>query len=53
MSTIPENLNEVELDKTLNYFKEMGFSDKYVEQLERDLSLGSADYVRSILDNIV
>ena len=52
MSTIPENLNQAELEKTVNYFKDMGFSDKYVEQLERDLSLGRADYVRSILDNI-
>lgn len=52
MSTIPENLNQAELEKTLSYFKDMGFSDKYVEQLERDLALDCADYVRSILDNI-
>lgn len=52
MPTIPENLNQADLEKTLSYFKEMGFSDKYVEQLARDLALGRAHYVKSILDNI-
>ena len=52
MSIKPETLNEAELEKALGYFKEMGFSDKYVEQLERDLARGRADYVRKLLDNI-
>ena len=52
MSCIPDNLNEAELEKTLEFFKDMGFSEKYVEQLQRDLILAEPRYVRNILDNI-
>lgn len=51
MSQAQQNLDVVELQQALDFFKEMGFSDEYVELLEQDLRTGEQRFARTILEN--
>ena len=52
MSYLQDSLDLVEFKKTLEFFKEMGFSDRYVQQIARELMLGEQRYARTILANL-
>lgn len=53
MQYLKTSLDLVELKKTLTFFKEMGFSDLYVEQIERDLVEREQRYAQLILSNVI
>lgn len=50
---IKTELTKIELEKTLDFFRQMGFSNQYVEQLKRDLLTCQVKqpYVQSIINN--